>query len=134
MMIVYALLDPRTNRVRYIGKSKNGLLRALGHKSYGHSPALHAWLRDLSECNSAYVTLILAEATTEEQLAVLEAHWIALGFRFGWPLTNKMRPKDTFSEEPPPKRWSPQAWRRDPEVQQRLADARASKGSWKKTS
>lgn len=125
-MIVYALLDPRTHRIRYIGKSKNGLLRPLSHQAYGHSPALHAWLRDLSACKCEYGVLILAEATTTDQLAMLEAHWITVAHRFGWPLTNKARPKDTLpdAEMPPGKKWSVRDWRRDPTVRARLEEAR----------
>lgn len=116
-MIVYALVDPRTHQVRYIGKSKNGLPRPLDTKSYKDNPRLYAWLYDLESTKTAYTVLVLAEAFTEPQLAMFEAHWIATGDRFGWPLANKHKPKDKVEEIDKPgsgrRPWDVKEWRRE---------------------
>lgn len=125
--IVYALCDPRTHRIRYIGKSERGLVRPLEHQNYSHNPDLAAWLRDMVASRQEYTVLVLATATSVEQLSELEAHWIATGRYFGWPLANKTgRPRTPNSDVliPPGKRWSIRAWRRDPEVRARLAAAK----------
>lgn len=116
-MIVYALVDPTTHQVRYIGKSKNGLPRPLNAKSYKDNPRLYAWLYNLESTNTVYTVLILAEAFTEPQLALYEAHWIAMGDRFGWPLANKHKSKDKVEELDKPgsgrRPWDVKAWRRE---------------------
>jgi hypothetical protein len=127
MMIVYALVDPRTHQTRYIGKSKNGLARPFSHRAYTHNVKLSAWLRDLDSCQTEYTVLILAHASTDEQLTSLEAHWIGLAHRFGWPLTNGNTPRDVLAEPPPTRKWDVKAWRRDPEVKNRLAEARKNR-------
>jgi len=126
--IIYALIDPRTFRVRYIGKSQKGVIRPLSHRSYQHSAALSAWLYDLKACRVEYTTLILAETDDPDYLAGLEAHWINVGFRFGWPLVNKHVPEDPLkSETAPGKHRALSAWRKDPEVKAALAKARLSR-------
>lgn len=128
--IIYALCDARTHQVRYIGKSERGLVRPLEHQNYSHNPDLAAWLRDLVVSRSEYVVLVLATATSVEQLADLEAHWIATGRYWGWPLCNRThRPRTPDAEAliPPGKRWNLQAWRRDPDVRARLAAARGGR-------
>ncbi len=125
--IVYALCDPRTNQIRYIGKSELGLIRPLDYRKYNHNPVLYAWLRDMLASRQEYTIIVLAVATSVEQLSELETHWIATGRYFGWPLANKTaRPRDANQDVliPPGKRWSIAAWRRDPEVKARLKDAR----------
>ncbi len=116
-MIVYALVDPLTHQVRYIGKSKHGLPRPLDSKSYKDNPRLYAWLFNLEATNTKYTVLILAEAFTEPQLAMFEAHWISVGERFGWPLANKHKPKDKVEELDKPgsgrQAWDVKAWRRE---------------------
>lgn len=132
-MIVYALVDPRTSKIRYIGKSTRGMIRPLDHKYYTHSGEIAAWLRDLKACNTTYVVTVLAEALTEEQLAKFEAYWISAGQSFGWPLANKQGISGSSKLPPSPldpsKRWSAKEWRRDPEVRARLAAAKASRKS-----
>ncbi len=90
---------------------------------------MYAWLYDLESTRTPYTVLILAEAFTQPQLDMFETHWIALGERFGWPLANKQRPKDKMPEpeEPLVGRWDIKKWRRDPEVKQKLAEAKKTR-------
>lgn len=133
--IVYALCDARTHQIRYVGASERGLVRPVGISGYKGHPELHAWLRDLAVCGSEHVVLVLATASTVEQLHAAEAYWIDLGRHFGWPLLNRQgKPKTLEAEQllPEGKRWSAKNWRRDPEVRARLAAAREKRGAWKR--
>lgn len=89
--LIYALLDPRTGEIRYVGKSSAGLQRA---KSHGAPKRLAAddthkgrWIRMLAEQGLRYQIRVLEE-TTAEDLAQAEITWIARGRSLGWNLTN----------------------------------------------
>jgi hypothetical protein len=132
--IVYALCDPRTHQIRYIGKSELGLSRPLTFSGYGKNADLRAWMHDLLVTGQSYVVIVLERATSVMHLSELEAHWIKVGSQAGWPLANKngLERKILTPEErrqaiqeqqelmPDNKRWTVKAWRRDPEVQARL--------------
>ncbi len=144
--LVYALIDPNTHRVRYIGRSRQGLVRPLGHELHTHNTAIKAWVDDLVFCGAIYTTLILAEATTDEELYALEAYWIDLGVRLGWPLCNTQgtssrnhalakeptdpetdyykRSDSELSRAARNERKSLSGWRKDPEVRKILSSAR----------
>lgn len=125
--IVYALCDPRTHQIRYIGSSQRGLIRPLQHQNYSHNLDLAAWLRDMIASRQEYTVLVLSVATSVAELLELEKHWIATGRYHGWPLANKTgraRPPDPEVLIAPGKRWSVRDWRRDPEVRARLAAAK----------
>lgn len=67
--IVYALIDPRTNDVRYVGKSNDPNKRLMAHMSpSAHSPAIRRWSDDLRSVGLRARLRILGEGT--------EAEWI----------------------------------------------------------
>lgn len=88
---IYALIDPRTGLVRYVGKSKNVDLRV----RYGHLGAelknarLHKtnWLRQLAELQLQPIVQIL-EVTDESSWQERERYWIAHYRSIGASLTN----------------------------------------------
>jgi len=92
-LLVYALLDPRTERVRYIGKSMRGLHRAKAHTAPS-VVRLHAethrgrWIAQLLALDLAPLVRILQVCETPGGLADAEVAWIAHGRADGWPLTN----------------------------------------------
>lgn len=134
--IVYALCDPRTHQVRYIGKSEIGLSRPFSNRGYGHNLTLSRWMSDLAATKQDYVVLVLAHAASVQQLAELETFWINLGVKSGWPLANKAGVEDPdwmpgekrgLGPVVPGKKWDVRAWRRDPDVRNALKKARDGK-------
>jgi hypothetical protein len=91
-LIVYSLVDPRTSEVRYVGLSSSGLRRPKKHqqpanlaKDYTHKGN---WIRQLHGLGLSYLTRVLEEVGTKNELPAAEQKWIALGRDQGWPLTN----------------------------------------------
>lgn len=78
--LIYGLVDPRTEEVRYIGKSCSGFIRIRQHFS---ATQLHDktkkinWLKSLLELGLLPKPIILAECTSKEQLPELEVKFIA---------------------------------------------------------
>lgn len=91
-LIVYALIDPCTLMIRYIGKSVNGMSRARWHFSAsGREGNTHRanWLKGLArDLLVPIVTVLDTSALSRHGLDQLEIWWIAYGKAFGWPLTN----------------------------------------------
>lgn len=88
---VYGLIDPRTHEIRYIGKSSTGLRRPAQHRLPGvlrrDASYKGNWLRQLAASGLTYEVVVL-EATTQTDLAVVECFWISQGRGLGWRLTN----------------------------------------------
>jgi hypothetical protein len=92
-LLVYALLDPRTERVRYIGKSTRGLHRPKAHTApsvlrLNAETYRGRWLAQLVALGLAPVVRVLEVCGTHEALSEAEIRWIARGRAEGWPLTN----------------------------------------------
>lgn len=92
--IVYALVDPRTDERRYIGKSCSGKYRPERHGQPGPLAADHThkgnWIRSLQALVPplSYTWVTLEECATGEELPAAEIKWIARGRELGWPLAN----------------------------------------------
>lgn len=90
-VLVYGLIDPRTNEVRYIGKSIYGLKRARAHgqpSRLDRYPGHRAnWIRSLQREGLSFCCVVLCRCS-EDQLDAAEIFWIAEGRRLGWTLTN----------------------------------------------
>jgi hypothetical protein len=87
--IIYGLLDPSTDEIRYVGRSSSGLKRAKHHlqrsvlsKDFTHKGH---WLRKLGTAPG----VLVLEDCSREDLAEREVWWIAFGRSEGWPLTNE---------------------------------------------
>lgn len=85
---IYALLDPITRKVRYIGKTKRDPQQRLKEhiKSISRSP-VNLWIQNLLSRDMQPHVYILSR-TVESQAAQKEKHWIAQGRDLGWPLLN----------------------------------------------
>ena len=89
--LIYGLVDPRTDEIRYVGKSCTGWARPKSHwypsslvsRSYKNS-----WIKQLKSLGLMYRIRILATPSHKEDLDQLEIDWIKKGFAKGWPLTN----------------------------------------------
>ena len=90
---IYALADPRTDAIRYIGQSSRGMTRVKEHLYPSHrriGASFHStrWLNTLLQENLVPTTLILEEVHCLDDLDTVECFWIALGRTLEWPLTN----------------------------------------------
>lgn len=95
MYSVYALCDPETFEVYYIGCSLDVQRRYLNHfqKSQRKSTTpKHLWLDYLRTQGSLPVLLILEENLKETDRWEREAYWITYYHKIGAPLTNVHRP------------------------------------------
>lgn len=77
-VFIYGLIDPRSNLLRYVGKSNHPERRTAEHirdAKSGLTFALHNWIRQLLEKQLSPVLTILEE-TTNENWPDAERHWI----------------------------------------------------------
>ena len=91
MFTIYALADPETKRIRYVGKTNNPEGRLAVHLSEArHSPRTHVyrWINSLLR-QGLRPTLVVCDTCGDESLALeLERSWIKLFRMAGLPLTN----------------------------------------------
>ena len=89
--LIYALVDPRDDEVRYIGRSSNGLRRPQAHlvpsarRTKSHK--IH-WINSLAEDGLLPRIEVLENFEEEKELNDAERFWIAQGKGLGWRLTN----------------------------------------------
>jgi len=88
MITIYALIDPFTHEIRYIGKSIRPSQRLREHcidKSNTHRAR---WIRKVIEDGKEPGIVILETMTDSACWQGAEIGWIAYGRELGWPLTN----------------------------------------------
>jgi hypothetical protein len=89
--IIYGLMDPRTDELRYVGKSHSGMIRPRGH-TYPSQLRQHnrrvAWLKALVHENLRPEIVVLEEAENAESLEPLEKQAIAHYREMGFDLVN----------------------------------------------
>jgi hypothetical protein len=90
--LIYALVDPLSNGVRYIGKSSRAMVRPRSHfcpsnlaKDRSHKGN---WIRSLRDWGLLPTILILESFASHELLSDAECFWISQGKGIGWDLTN----------------------------------------------
>jgi hypothetical protein len=89
---VYALIDPRSALIRYVGKTVNGKRRTQRHlypsNNLGNSYR-ERWLRQLFALGLKPELTVL-ERTVHDEVMLCEAErwWISYGRLSSWPLTN----------------------------------------------
>jgi hypothetical protein len=87
-VIIYALVDPRTGRRRYVGKTSNLEARMKSHcAARSRLPAVRAWIQELRELHLSPVARVLARVSVDGA-DKLEAEWIARSRRANEPLLN----------------------------------------------
>jgi len=105
---VYALIDPRTNRIRYVGCTKNLKARYSLHLVNGrdaigsptgearlryrdvrtHGYVVQHWVAELIAVGARPELVVLASSTGERRAAQLERFWIKEARASGEPLVN----------------------------------------------
>ncbi len=105
---IYGLLDPRTNEVRYIGKSSTGMKRPRLHGKPSclakETTYKARWIRSLRAAGFDYKIELLEIVATRAELNDAERYWIREAKAHGWRLTNLTDGGDglsgaTFSNE-----------------------------------
>jgi hypothetical protein len=89
--IIYALIDPRTKEIRYVGKSCYGLGRPRRHAINARSEPTRkaAWILELLAVGLMYEIRVLEHCRSHDDVADAEERWIFTGNRLRWPLTNQ---------------------------------------------
>lgn len=89
--LIYALLDPVTGHVRYVGLSTRGMERPNEHlRTPKQKDRTHKtnWLRGLFAKNLKPIIRVVEYCDTDEQLSEAEIGWIEMFRLHGCPLTN----------------------------------------------
>lgn len=91
--LIYALVDPRHGKARYIGKSCSGMKRPDSHAKPGTlrrdtNPAKKRWIEELAALGLKYEIVILEELTEFAGLNERERWFIAEARRLGTTLLN----------------------------------------------
>lgn len=88
-MDVYALSDPRTRQVRYVGMAKNAYRRYAQHLNEPHTNEYkNAWMDEIMKAGTAPLLTILESCVEESAIREREKYWIQHYLRQGVPLTN----------------------------------------------
>jgi hypothetical protein len=86
--VVYALVDPRTDRVHYVGRTRGDPRRRATRMAIkSQTPEKRAWMEDLIEAD-IYPQQVILEHTDERNISARERWWIEEMLRRGEPLTN----------------------------------------------
>jgi len=97
---IYALTDPRTNEIRYVGSSRNPKARLSKHNSCELvNSAKDSWVMELKFHGGPRMEVI--EYTTETLRTERERHWISTHASAGAPLLNiKLLPTGWIAPAP----------------------------------
>jgi len=88
---VYALADPRTLDICYIGISVDPEWRLAGHlykSKRGQRTPKNDWMRELLSENLIPKVIVLEQGLWRERALKAERRWIVKGLEEGWPLLN----------------------------------------------
>ena len=151
--VIYGLIDPRTQQLRYVGKTQHELRRRLNeHRtiSYGGSKARNQhcakWLRALHKAGHSFDYTVLQEIPAGGDWEEAEQFWIAYFKYVGANLTNHTaggdglcgirRPKDVYERGAAKRRGKPlseeaKARMRAAWTPERIAKHRASRKGWR---
>lgn len=102
MKYIYALVDPRTRMIHYVGQTDDVDRRYSEHLKDASDTTKVAWLSELRALDFKPHVHVLQQCENED-VYYIENWWIALGRRQGWPLTNGTKPgewrfKDDFTQ------------------------------------
>lgn len=94
MIYIYALIDPRTRGIRYVGQSTDPERRYAEHLQRAEGTPKGVWIRELRALNLEPDLIVLGDAEDQQQANYLEIWWMLVGWRQGWKLTNGTNPSE----------------------------------------
>ncbi len=101
MQSIYILSDPRTKRVRYVGKSVNPHNRLEQHIDEISNSAKGQWIQEL-RAHGLEPQMTIVDDCPDKIVYALEYEWMTFGKKKKWQLTNSVAP---------PKQWRARAKR-----------------------
>lgn len=95
MWTIYALVDPRTNQICYVGQTQNHpTVRLEGHlQKRDDNQRKTSWLSELRGLSMKPLVVVLGYAASLDEALKDEREWIRRGTYAGWPLTNYDAPR-----------------------------------------
>jgi DNA-binding CsgD family transcriptional regulator len=100
-IFIYALLDPFTEQIRYIGKSVRPKSRLLNHCNDPAVTWRTNWIKSVMAQGRTPMIQILEKLAHADDWQEVERRWIAYGREQGWPLTNCTDGGDGVPNLPP---------------------------------
>ena len=95
---IYALVDPLTDRIRYVGQTNDLERRYKEHCTILDFSPKCKWVQALN-ANGLFPTMIILEVVdSESDVDFREAWWIGIGLQRGWELTNVAKPCRTVPQ------------------------------------
>lgn len=88
MISIYALADPRTNEIRYIGKSINTKERYRNHLNDKSKTHKVNWIQSLLKINVKPTLIILEQLQDTDDWQKIEIRWIKIARDKNWRLVN----------------------------------------------
>jgi hypothetical protein len=85
---IYALVDPFTDKIRYIGKSIQPKQRLANHCNDSSVTYRTNWIQSVIKKGKRPKLKILEKLPDSANWQEKETEWIARGRKLGWPLTN----------------------------------------------
>ncbi len=98
--LIYGLVDPRNQQLRYVGMSRRGLRRPREHikeRFLKKNTYKNNWIRQLLGLGLRPRIVVIQEFQDPDILSQAEIFWIAYFKRMGCPLTNHCRGGEGFT-------------------------------------
>lgn len=94
IFFVYELLDPRTNKVKYVGVTDQPNDRLRQHiQGYKSTHTKLDWLKELENAGVQPIMRIIEQTTTRKEAEEREKHWIQVYLKRGYHLVNVQHAK-----------------------------------------
>ena len=94
---VYSLIDPRTDRIRYVGQTNNPLRRYNEHVKSTEFTSKGKWVQELRDLGLKPRIVLLDEVDSQKDVNIQEYRWMYIGRQRNWDLTNEAGMKTEYT-------------------------------------